>query len=193
MRLPPPRAARPPRTAGPIGPLALIRRVLGQRRGASASEFAIIAGPFFIMILGIIEAAWQLATGVALDHAALRASRYGVTGSNSPPSWLTQNQQNVPTCRSNNIRWMITRATNNLIKDNSDLQVTTLNWSGVSGAGAGGGAQGVGVGGQIVSYTITYRQPFITGLVASGLWGGSNFQHQAFMVVKNEPFENATC
>ncbi|MBW6401018.1 pilus assembly protein [Roseomonas sp. HJA6] len=161
------------------------------RRGAAATEFALVAIPFFIVIIAIMEVAWQLATGFALDHAALRASRYGITGSDTPPSWLTTGQQNVPTCRSQNIPWLVTRSTNGLINA-SRLTVATTNWSSVSGS-TGNGTAGAGAAGQIVSYALTYRQPFITGIVAATLFGSDSFTHQAFLIVKNEPFENASC
>lgn len=164
-----------------------------QRRGVAALEFALLAGPFFAMVIGCMEVAWQLATGAALDHAALRASRYGSTGDDRPPGWMTTGQQNVPTCRSANIRWMITRATNGMVRDGAGLQVTTASWGALSGAGNGSGTEGAGTGGQIVSYTITYDQPFITGAVAASIWGGNSFRHRAFLMIKNEPFEDATC
>lgn len=192
MRLHFPRAA-PTAGADPGRRPGWLRRVLGSRRGASAAEFAIIAGPFFLLVLGTIEASWQLATGAALDHASLKASRFGVTGANTPPAALTANQQNVPSCRSSNIRWVIARSTNGLIKDNSNLQVTTTTWSGLAASRTGAGTAGLGTSGQIVSYTITYTQPFVTGLLGRALWGGSSLRHQAFLVVKNEPFDNATC
>lgn len=163
------------------------------RRGVAAIELALLAGPFFVMVIACMEVAWQLATGAALDHAALRASRYGTTGDNNAPGWLTTGYDNVPTCRSANIRWMITRATNGMVKDTSALQIATASWSAVNGAGSGSGADGAGSGGQLVSYTITYDQPFITGAVAASIWGGNAFRHRAFLMVKNEPFENATC
>lgn len=163
------------------------------RRGVAATEFALVSIPFFIICIGIMEVGWQLATGAALDHSALRASRFGITGSNTPPTWQTQNQQNLPTCRSDNIRWLISESTGSLIKNNSNLLITTASWSGVNGSGTGTGTSGAGVGGQIVSYTITYTQPFITGVVATRLWGGTGFTHRAFLMVKNEPFENVPC
>lgn len=167
------------------------RKPLG-RRGVAATEFAIISIPFFVVIIGCMEVAWQLATGAALDHAALRASRYGVTGSNTPPSWQTTGQQNVPTCRSQNIIWLVTQSTGGMLKS-ANLTVTTSSWSNVSAAGTGTGTTGAGSGGQIIAYTLTYRQPFITGVVAASLFGGNSFTHQAFLMVKNEPFEDATC
>ncbi len=164
------------------------------RRGVAATEFAVVALPFFIVILACMETAWQLAAGAALDHAALRASRYGITGSNTPPSWQTEGQQNVPTCRSQNITWLVTRSTNGLLKADN-LTVAMESWSNVSNvsAGSGTGTTGAGAGGRIVSYTLTYRQPFITGAIAAALFGGSYFTHQAFLMVKNEPFEDETC
>ncbi|HWT10954.1 MAG TPA: TadE/TadG family type IV pilus assembly protein [Roseomonas sp.] len=179
---------RPPRRGRPVLPWS---RRLG-RRGAAATELAIISIPFFVAVIGCMEVAWQLATGAALDHAALRASRYGVTGSDTPPSWQTSGQENVPTCRSQNIAWLVTQSTGGLLKS-ANLTITTTNWSNLAAAGSGTGATGAGTGGQIISYTLTYRQPFITGIVASTLFGGNAFTHQAFLMVKNEPFENATC
>lgn len=179
---------RPPPRGRTLLPFS---RRLG-RRGAAASELAIIAIPFFIALIGCMEVAWQLATGAALDHAALRASRYGITGSDTPPSWQTNGQQNVPTCRSQNIAWLVTRSTGGLLQA-ANVTVTTANWSNVSNAGTGTGTAGAGSAGQIISYTLTYRQPFITGAVASSLFGGNAFTHQAFLMVKNEPFQNATC
>lgn len=75
----------------------------------------------------------------------------------------------------------------------SNLTVETRTWSGVSGTGQGEGTEGAGAAGQIVSYRLTYRQPFVTGIVAANLWGGTDFTHSAFLIVKNEPFENTTC
>ncbi len=164
------------------------------RRGVAAAEFAIISLPVFLLLLGCAEVAWQLATGAALDHAALRASRYGITGSNTPPAWQTNGQQNVPSCRSQNIVWLVTRSTGGLLKA-ANLTVLTESWSNVSGssAGAGTGTTGAGDGGRIVSYTLTYRQPFLTGAIGGSLFGGDAFVHRAFLLVKNEPFEDATC
>jgi Flp pilus assembly protein TadG len=191
MRAPPPRAETSPRR----GPLALLRRTAGSRRGASAAEFAIIAGPLFLLILGTCEAAWQLVTSAALDHAALKASRYGATGSNSIPSWQQGGTppQNLPTCRSQGITWMVSAATNGLIRQGQNLTVTTATWGNL-GTVVGSGTPNPGGAGQITSYTIRYRQPFITGPVAASLWGGPGyFEHQTTIVVKNEPFENTPC
>lgn len=167
----------------------LFRRL--DRRGVAATEFAMVAIPFFVVIIACMEVGWQLATGAALDHAALRASRYGMTGSDSPPAWQTEGQQQVPTCRSENIPWVVQRSTNGMLRT-SRLTITTANWSNVSTI-SGAGTAGAGVRGRITSYTLTYEQPFISGIVARTLFGGTSFTHRAFLLIKNEPFENATC
>jgi Flp pilus assembly protein TadG len=172
----------------------MLRRMAGCRRGASASEFAIIAGPLFFLILGTCEAAWQLVTGAALDHAALKASRFGATGSNAIPAWQqgATAPQNLPTCRSAGITWMVSAATNGLIRQGQNLTVTTATWSNL-GTVTGTGAGNPGQGGQITSYTIRYLQPFITGRVAASFWGSPGFVHQTTIVIKNEPFDNTPC
>ena len=50
---------------------------------------------------------------------------------------------------------------------------------------------GAGTAGQIVSYTATYVQPFLTGMWVNLIGGSASMTHQASVVVKNEPFDNA--
>lgn len=162
------------------------------RGGAAAVEFALIALPFFTMIIGIMEVAWQLATGAALDHAALKASRFGATGATQVPAWETGGRPaaELPGSRSEAVRWLVSTSTGGLIRlDAALLTVTSESWSSL-GATGGTAATNEGGGGAIVSYTITYRQPFITGGFAASFWGGSSFPHRTLIVVKNEPFEN---
>jgi Flp pilus assembly protein TadG len=169
------------------------RRRLG-RRGATALEFALVSIPFLVLILGTMEVAWQLATGAALDHAALKASRFGATGTNEIPAWQrgATAAADLPTCRTTGITWLVSAATNGFIRAGSNLTVTTRTWSNL-GTLTGEGAANAGTGGQITSYTIRYLQPFITGPVAAMLWGGAGFTHEATIVIKNEPFEDTTC
>ncbi len=186
LEMPPPPPPAPPRSR--------LSRVLRNRRGASAVEFALVAGPFFVLIIGMMESAWQLATSAALDHAALKASRFGATGTDSIPAWQRGGTApaDLPTCRSTGISWIVSSATGGLIRAGQNLTVTTATWSNVGGI-TGSGTAGAGNGGQITSYTIRYRQAFITGPVAASLWGSDGFTHQTTIVIKNEPFENTTC
>ncbi len=172
----------------------VLRCAVRGRRGAAALEFALAAIPFFVMIFLIMEVAWQLATGAALDHAALRASRFGATGSNGIPVWQIGNtpEADRPTCRSQGITWIIGATAGRLIEPGANLTVATATWSNLGGV-TGGGTAGAGTGGQITSYTITYVQPWLTGAVAARIWGGAGFTHRSTIVVKNEPFADATC
>jgi len=161
------------------------------RGGAAAVEYALIALPFFTIIIGIMEVSWQLATGAALDHAALKASRFGATGSTQVPAWQTGGRPpaELPGSRTEAVRWLVSTTTGGLIRlDAALLTVTSASWSGL-GATGGASAANEGGSGAIVSYTITYRQPFITGGFAASFWGGSSFLHRTFIVVKNEPFD----
>jgi hypothetical protein len=163
-----------------------------RRRGTAALEFALIAGPFFVTIIAIMEVCWQLATGAALDHAALKASRFGATGNAQIPAWQRRGTPvaELPGSRTEAVRWLVSTSTGGLIRlDAALLTVTSASWSGL-GATGGAAAEDEGGGGAIVSYAITYRQPFITGAVAARIWGGSGFTHRTTIVVKNEPFEN---
>lgn len=194
QRIVPPRTARPQGSGGRIGPLALLRRVLFQRRGTTAVEFALIAGPFCVLILGTCEIAWQLATSAALDHAALKASRFGSTGSDAIPEWQRGGTaaEDMPGCRSAGIRWLVPASTGHLIQNGANLTVTTETWNNV-GTIAGAGAENDGGSSQITAYTIRYLQPFISGPVAASLWGSAGFTHQTTIVIKNEPFDTTYC
>lgn len=188
MNAVPPRTLRKP-DRGPVK----VRSALASRRGAAASEFALASIPFFILVMMIMEAAWQLATGAALDHAALRASRFGATGSNGIPEWQRGGTPaaEMPSCRSQGIEWIIGATAGRMIEPGQNLTVTTATWGAVGGTGAG--AAGAGTGGQITSYTITYFQPWITGAIAARIWGAGGFVHRSMIVIKNEPFEDAVC
>ena len=168
---------------------AKAKAALRSKRGATALEFGLIASGLVLLMIAIIESALQIATGAALDWAALRASRFGITGAqtvrNQPPT-------GVPTCRSAMIPWLVTYATNGFLQS-ANLTVTSSIYSGLSGGRSGtGGSSGAGSGGAIVGYTLTYNRPFITPL-ATALLGRSQFTHTARLLVKNEPFDNATC
>lgn len=177
---PPPRGAVFPRSPRRLG-----------RRGATALEFALVSIPFLVLIMGTMEVAWQLATSAALDHGALKASRFGATGTSAIPDWQrgATPEADLPRCRTRGITWLVSAATNGFIRAGSGLTVTTRTWGNL-GTLTGEGAETEGAGGQITSYTIRYLQPFITGPIAATLWGGTGFTHEATIVVKNEPFED---
>lgn len=60
--------------------LALARRFRRDRDGATAVEFALIAGPFFALILAILEVSMVFFTSAVVEDAVLQAARDIRTG-----------------------------------------------------------------------------------------------------------------
>jgi Flp pilus assembly protein TadG len=164
---------------------AVLRRIQCSRCGAATLEFAIVAIPLVTLFIGIAETSWQLTTGAALDEALLRASRFGITGQATLPGEPAQN-----TCRSQTIFWMITNSTGGFLKP-ENLTVSIGSYGSASDLGGGTPVAGARTAGQIVSYTATYVQPFLTGMWVNLIGGSASMTHQASVVVKNEPFDNA--
>jgi Flp pilus assembly protein TadG len=162
--------------------------LLRSRQGTTALEFAFVAIPFMVLLVGIIELAWQLTTAAALDAATLRAARFGITGQATLPGEPAQD-----TCRSQTIKWVITASTGGFLSP-TRVNVTTGAYGNASGLSGATTDSSAGIGGQIVTYQVTYTQPFLTGAWVSLIGGPAAITHQATVVVKNEPFDdNAPC
>jgi Flp pilus assembly protein TadG len=169
-----------------VRPWRALRRLAASRRGSATLELAAIAVPFFALVFAIIETCWQLTTGAVLDRVAARAARFGITGQTRPVA-----APDTIACRSAAIPWLVEDSTNGFLKT-SRLTVTTRSFSSVSGMG-GASVAGAGAGGQVVTYLLSYQQPFIASPLL-GLFGSPNgITHRAYIVVKNEPFDNAVC
>ena len=83
---------------------------------------------------------------------------------------------------------------NSLTPTSSVRDAVGIGWSPYADVDAGlPGTPGAGAGGQVVTYTLTYRQPFMTGGLAAILMGAPHIDHQATIVIKNEPFLDAPC
>jgi Flp pilus assembly protein TadG len=158
--------------------------LLLSRRGTTAIEFAIAAIPLVVLLIGLIELAWQLTTAAALDAGTLRAARFGVTGQATLPGEPSQF-----TCRSQTIAWVITNSTGGLLNP-ARINVKTEAYGNASDLSGGAPVAGAGTGGQIVTYQVTYTQPFLTGAWVNFIGGPAAITHQATVVVKNEPFDD---
>jgi Flp pilus assembly protein TadG len=55
-------------------------RLLADRRGSSAVDFALIASPFFLLVVGVLELSMVMIAQVLLQSAVSDASRFGLTG-----------------------------------------------------------------------------------------------------------------
>jgi Flp pilus assembly protein TadG len=151
-----------------------------------SAEFSFLFMAILAAIIGVVEVTWQSTVAAALDRATLRASRFGITGQAT--------RDGVPadvTCRSQTIRWLVANATGNILHSDR-IQVTTEAYDGASGIG-GSSTPGAGTGGQVVTYNVTYTEPFLTGAWLNIIGGPQQLVHRAAVVVKNEAFDNVVC
>lgn len=179
------------------------RAALGDRRGASAVEFAIIALPLVTLLIGFFEFAILAFAAALMESAALDAARFGATG--QVPNTMTRQEK---------LMQIVDEGTLGLI-DMDQLEVQTLiyddfdvigqpegyddeNGNGeydpgepyqdVNGNGTWDedqGRAGLGSGDQIVVYKMEYPWTSLTGLMAP-------FTDQIVLTssipVRNEPF-----
>ena len=153
------------------------------RDGATAVEFALVALCFLTLLVMVIELSWQIATGAALDYGARQASRFAITGSCTPPGVTVTS----PTNRSGLIRAVVSQSTGNFISANS-LNISSQAYNSFGNyQTATNGTGNAGQGGNTVAYTLSYAQPYLTGL-AQSILGSASFTHVITIVVQNEPF-----
>lgn len=155
-----------------------------RRRGTAAVEFALVMPAYLAAILGVVEIGWQLTIASALDRATLRASRFGITGQSSGGT-------GSPSCRSQSIPWIITNSTGNVLKP--ERLTVTLGAVGSASALGGASTAGAGRGGEVVTYNVTYVEPFMTVAWLNLVGLPEQLTHHSTVVVKNEAFDDATC
>jgi hypothetical protein len=172
-------------------------------RGATALEFALILPALLLFIVGSIEAAIILFIGSSIESAVLEASRYGITGTE------------VGISRQDRIMQIVEDRTYGLL-DPDTIEMETLvydsfedigkpepltddNGNGawdegeafidVNGNGAWDedmGEAGLGGGGAVVVYRLTYPWGVVTPVLQQVL--GGTVTHVSSIALKNEPF-----
>lgn len=80
-----------------LGAFRRIKNLLGDRRGAAAIEFALVAAPFFALILAVLQIGVIYLAGNELETAVERAARPLLTGAAQQAS-LTQSQFVASVC-----------------------------------------------------------------------------------------------
>lgn len=154
-------------------------RALGAR-GMVAIEFAMVSAAFFTMLLLTMEVCYDLAIGAALDFGARAASRFGTTGAVAVAG-------STETSRVASITSIVIQTAGGLLSA-SNLQMTEASFQDLAGLNSGTpGVDGPGAASQFVVYTLTYTQPYLTGLTV-GLTGHAALIHTSSLVVLNEPF-----
>jgi Flp pilus assembly pilin Flp len=189
-----------------------LKRLLGERSGASAAEFAILAPVLFLAVIGIIELAVLLTVQVLLEGSVREASRFGITG--YVPPGVTRDQQ---------IRTLIQRYTLGMIDMSRvviDVRVypsfaaiqrpepcykyimpittppqcdtsSAQNWVDSNGDGVwfpGNGTPGSGNAGDIVLYNVHYNHYFMTSFMRRLFARNGSVMLGGSLVVRNEPW-----
>ena len=151
-------------------------RLLSDCRGTTALEFAIVGPAFVLLLLAVIETAWQLTVDLALNIGVIAGSRYAITGVGYAAG-----------TRDSTILSTIVSASGGILKS-ANLTLTSQAYSSPISYGSGGNAvASTGSSGQLVIYTVSYQQSFLTGLPTAVLGYGS-IAHTATLIVQNEPF-----
>ena len=81
-----------------IRPRDLVRRFFSNRDGVTAIEFAIVAGPFFALVLAIVETALVFFAGQLMESSVAEAGRIIRTGQAKPPAGVTQAELKQQIC-----------------------------------------------------------------------------------------------
>ena len=149
--------------------------------GAVAIEFAIVGLAFISLLLLTMETGWQLLIDSALGAGARAASRFGSTGTTvaagvTPP----------PPDRNTSIQDLVIQNSGNLLLP-SRLRITEASYANFAAVSGGGGTPGPGNASQVVQYTFTYTQPYLTP-IAAAITGRQNLIHSVQVTVLNEPF-----
>ena len=149
--------------------------------GAVAIEFALVGLVFISLLLLAMETGWQLLIESALGAGARAASRFGSTGTTvaagiTPP----------PPDRNTSIEDLVIQNSGNLLLPDR-LQITEASYASFAAVAGGGGTPGPGNSSQVVQYTFTYTQPYLTP-VAAAITGQLNLIHSVHVTVLNEPF-----
>jgi len=154
----------------------MVARVLRDRRGVTALEFALIAPVFLTIMLLAMEAAWQLAIGAGLDHGTRLAARWAATGQ-APPAGSSRTLE---------VQRLVRESAGLPIRPDR-LTVTPESFAAIGSLTSGVSTPGIGGPDQLTRYRIEYLADPLTPLGA-GLLTGGMFRHAFAVVVRNEPY-----
>lgn len=146
------------------------------QRATTALEFGMVGPIFIIMIILMIETAWQLSVEMALNIGVIAGSRYSITGAGYNNGTRDSAITNALLSISGGI----------LNKDN--LSYTSQAYTSPATYASGGTfTSSNGSSGQIVLYKVSYKQQFFTS-VPPMILGYNSINHTVTVVAKNEPF-----
>ena len=152
-----------------------------RRAGTASIEFAIIGLAFLSMLMLALDAGWQMAIDAALGAGARAAARFGTTGATA-----AQGISPAPTDRNTSIVDLVILNSGNLLQAQR-LRIAETSYASFAALASGGGTSGPGNASQVVLYTFTYTQPYLTP-IAVAITGSQQVVHTLRLVVQNEPF-----
>ena len=151
-----------------------------KRRGIVAVEFALLAAPFFMLLMGTIELSLMIGAQQLLESVAFNVSRLAKTGYTD--SGLSQAET------VNQILVTELSSYGTLI-DPSKVTMTQAAYGSFSGSSSGtGGTAGFGASNEIVVYTLTYSWKLFTPMMSSIIGTNGYFPLSSTIVVHNEPY-----
>jgi Flp pilus assembly protein TadG len=160
-----------------------MRRLDRARSGLVAVEMAMLAGPFFLLLMGTVEISFIGAAQQLLENAAYNTSRLAATGYSASGKTQLQTVSQILTNELQSLGTFI---------DTSKVTMTETAYNSFGGIGAGGTA-GLGNASQVVVYTVTYPWKFLTPMIGSIMGmqdanGNWIVNLNSRIVVRNEPY-----
>lgn len=183
------------------------KAVASGRRGVAAVDFALVAPPLLLLLVGIFEVALLFTGNVLLQAGASNAARAGITG--RVPAGLAREEA---------IREAVAEATGPLL-DPARLRIETMvypsfgsigrpePWDDLDGNGrrdpgepfddvngngtwdADMGAPGAGGASEVVLYRLTYDWNPVVPMIRALLPGDGVITLRTSLAIRNEPFE----
>lgn len=185
---------------------ATARRLLADRSGSAAVDFALIAGPFFMLVVGVLELSMLMIGQTLLQSAVTDASRFGLTGRTLvgqtreeviaeivednglgliDPNQLVFETLVYPSFDSVGQPETFTDGNGNGSWDAGEA-FADINGNGQWDADMG--AAGLGGPDDIVLYRVRYDWQMLTPLLRDALPGDGIVPLEASLAIRNEPF-----
>ncbi|HKP23227.1 MAG TPA: TadE/TadG family type IV pilus assembly protein [Dongiaceae bacterium] len=184
-----------------------LRRLRRDESGATAIEFAFVSTIVVYLMVAIIEYSMAMTVGNSLEAATNLSSRLGKTGYVDEGAQLDQ-EETILAEVERRVGPMIdiekVEITHEVYNDFTSLThpdtIVDLNgngeideedgdsWTDVDGDGFMDGGEGVGIGGEIVVYKVTYPWSVFTPFISQFVGNDGIIMLSAYSVVKNEPY-----
>jgi len=149
------------------------------RQATVATEMALIAPVFFLLLMGVTELGLIFGAQQLLENAAFNTSRLAKTGYTATGETQGQTVAQIMTTELQSYGTLI---------NTENVTMTSSSYSSFTGAAAGGGAAGYGTQQQIVVYTVTYPWKLFTPMLAAIIGVGGIVNLTSTIVVRNEPY-----